>query len=115
MDYSEELLDQYKYPRCKGEMKKAEVIVEESNSSCGDRVKIYIKFDSAKKIKEISWEGEGCALSLGVMSMVAEKARGKDKKWVDSLNIDKMLMMEINPGRKQCAWLPIKAMEKIWQ
>jgi len=114
-DYREEIIDHYKNPRNFGEMEKPDLAITEANSSCGDMIKIYLKMEG-EKISEIRWQGVGCAISTAAASMLSEKARGMEKKDLESLGeegIVKMLGGEINPGRMNCVTLAYRGLLKL--
>ena len=48
------------------------------NPLCGDKVHIYTNLDKDKKILDISFEGEGCAISLASASILTEILKGKN-------------------------------------
>ena len=79
--YRKKLLDYYKHPRCWGKIEDDEGVVgtEKSNVSCGDKIKIKLRVKE-RRIEEARFEGEGCAVSLGITSMLMEKIEGKKVK-----------------------------------
>ena len=42
------------------------------NPLCGDKVHIYLKLDKDKNISGLSFEGEGCAISLASASILTD-------------------------------------------
>lgn len=46
------------------------------NPSCGDELEIYMNFDGVL-LKEISFQGKGCALSVSSASLLTEKLKNK--------------------------------------
>ena len=48
------------------------------NPLCGDKVHIYLKLDNEKNILGLSFEGEGCAISLASASILTDTLQGKD-------------------------------------
>ena len=47
------------------------------NPLCGDKVHVYLKLDNKKKVEGLSFEGEGCAISLASASIMTELVKGK--------------------------------------
>ena len=47
------------------------------NPLCGDKVHVYLKLDNEKKVIDISFEGEGCAISLASASILTETLKEK--------------------------------------
>ncbi|MBI3954410.1 iron-sulfur cluster assembly scaffold protein [Candidatus Collierbacteria bacterium] len=121
MEYKEEIIDHYKFPRNQGEMKHPDKLVREANSSCGDMVEIAVLFaedgKGIKTIKEIKWRGLGCAISTAAASMLSEKAVGMSREKLEKIGdrgIVEMLGGEINPGRMKCATLAYRGLLKAF-
>jgi nitrogen fixation NifU-like protein len=76
--YQEIILDHGKSPRnkkkCDGFNKEAEGY----NPLCGDKVHVFLKLDDNKKVSDVSFEGEGCAISMASASIMTEIVKGKD-------------------------------------
>ena len=47
------------------------------NPLCGDKVHVYLKLNSGKKVETLTFEGEGCAISLASASIMTELVKGK--------------------------------------
>ena len=76
--YQEIILDHGKNPR---NLKKGENFnsyAKGYNPLCGDKVHIYAELDNNKKIIDLSFEGEGCAISLASASILTDTLKGKD-------------------------------------
>ena len=65
---------------------------------CGDKVHIYLNLDKNKNIKELSFEGEGCAISLASASILTDTIKGKDLSFTKKV-IDDFLNMLKNKGK----------------
>tara|TARA_B100001996_G_scaffold333678_1_gene283413 strand:- start:987 stop:1430 length:444 start_codon:yes stop_codon:yes gene_type:complete len=76
--YQEIILDHGKNPRNKGRCNEFNSDAEGYNPLCGDKVHIYLKVGKNKEIKDSSFEGEGCAISLASASILTEIIKGKD-------------------------------------
>ncbi len=76
--YQEIILDHGKNPRNFGKCKNFTNDAKGHNPLCGDKVHIYAQLDNDKKILDISFEGEGCAISLASASILTEILKGKD-------------------------------------
>ena len=50
--------------------------VEAYNPLCGDQIKIYLKIEN-NIIKDISFDGSGCAISTASASIMTESVKGK--------------------------------------
>ncbi len=76
--YQEIILDHGKNPRNKNICKDFNKDAKGHNPLCGDKVHIYLKLDNEKKLANISFEGEGCAISMASASIMTEIIKGKE-------------------------------------
>tara|TARA_Y100000590_G_scaffold86146_1_gene96451 strand:- start:210 stop:674 length:465 start_codon:yes stop_codon:yes gene_type:complete len=76
--YQEIVLDHGKNPRNKNKCKGFNKDAKGHNPICGDKVHVFIKLDKDKKVENISFEGEGCAISMASASIMTETIKGKD-------------------------------------
>tara|TARA_B100001063_G_scaffold241189_1_gene267597 strand:+ start:192 stop:641 length:450 start_codon:yes stop_codon:yes gene_type:complete len=92
--YQEIILDHGKNPRNFGKCKEYNRDAKAHNPLCGDKIHIYLKLDKEKKVENLTFEGEGCAISLASASILTEIIKGKEfnvaKKIIDDfLNLIK--------------------------
>ena len=76
--YQEIILDHGKNPRNTGRCKEFNKDAKAHNPLCGDKVHIYLKLNEKNKVENLSFEGEGCAISLASASILTEIIKGKD-------------------------------------
>ena len=76
--YQEIILDHAKNPRNKGKCEGYNHDAKAHNPLCGDKVHIYLKLNKDKKVENLSFEGEGCAISLASASILTDIIKGKD-------------------------------------
>ena len=76
--YQEIILDHGKNPRNFGKCKDFTSDAKGHNPLCGDKVHIYAQLNEDKKILNLSFEGEGCAISLASASILTDILKGKD-------------------------------------
>lgn len=110
--YKENILDHYKHPRNKWEMANFTMKGEGLNANCGDELKLFLKIEDGK-VSDISFTGQGCAISQAAASMLTEKANGLPLDKVKTLtpgDIYTMLGVKISPGRTECALLAYEAL-----
>ena len=74
--YQEVILDHYKHPRNQGPLTDADHAAEGHNPLCGDHVHIYLKLDR-DIVKDVTFEGGGCAISTASASIMTETVKGK--------------------------------------
>ena len=75
--YQEIILDHGKNPRNFGKCKEYNRNAKAHNPLCGDKIHIYLKLDKEKKVENLTFEGEGCAISLASASILTEIIKGK--------------------------------------
>ena len=76
--YQEIILDHGKNPRNKNKCKGFNKDEKGHNPLCGDKVHIFLKLNNEKKVEDISFEGEGCAISMASASIMTETIKGKE-------------------------------------
>ncbi len=82
--YQEVILDHSKNPRNFRVMENADFHSEGFNPLCGDRVTIYVKMEG-NLIKDISFQGTGCAISKSSTSMMTASLKGKTKEEAEEI------------------------------
>lgn len=112
--YREIILDHYRNPRNKGKLPHADVSTHDSNPLCGDEIDIHLKVEQGK-IKDIKFEGRGCAISQASASMLTEMVLDKPLTAVKDLAKDDILenigLMNLGPARIKCALLSLKVLK----
>ena len=76
--YQEIILDHGKNPKNKGQCDNFNRQAKGHNPLCGDKVHIYLKLNKDQEVDDISFEGEGCAISLASASILTEIIKGKN-------------------------------------
>ena len=77
--YQEIILDHGKNPR---NLRRAENFNKDAkghNPLCGDKVHVYLKLNEKKKVEDISFEGQGCAISMASASIMTDLVKGKEE------------------------------------
>ncbi len=82
--YQELILDHGRRPRNFRALDGATRIAEGYNPLCGDKVKIFVKMDG-DVVKDISFEGAGCAISTASASIMTETLKGKTRAEAEEL------------------------------
>lgn len=75
--YQEVILDHAKNPHNYGELDPHDGHGHRLNPTCGDTIDVYITLDDAKRIKAVTFTGQGCAISQASASMMTDIIRGK--------------------------------------
>ena len=76
--YQATILDHYKKPRNFGALPQASAHVEGHNPLCGDRVTLHVLFEG-DVVRDVRFEGSGCAISTASASMMTEAVKGKSR------------------------------------
>jgi nitrogen fixation NifU-like protein len=92
--YQEIILDHGKSPRNKGICPDYSHDAQAHNPLCGDKVHIYLKLDTEKKVIDLSFEGEGCAISLASASILTETLKGKDLSFTKKVSENFLSMVK---------------------
>jgi nitrogen fixation NifU-like protein len=74
--YQEVILDHNKKPRNFHRLQEANRKAEGYNPLCGDKFTVYLKLEEGI-VKDISFEGSGCAISTASASMMTTSLKGK--------------------------------------
>jgi nitrogen fixation protein NifU and related proteins len=82
--YQALILDHYRQPRNFGTLPKPCKQAKGSNPVCGDDVTVYIQIES-NDIKDIRFEGKGCAISIASASLMTELLKHKSLPEAESL------------------------------
>ena len=92
--YQEIILDHGKNPR---NLRKTDNFNKDAkgyNPLCGDKVHVYLKLNENKKVEDISFEGEGCAISMASASIMTDLVKGKEEKEVKEIVSDFLKMIK---------------------
>ena len=107
------------------------IMINTNNESCIDNLDIYFKVEN-NKITDVCFDGEACCVSTSATSIINKIILNKTKKEIQDIidnyknmieekPYNKDILKELNvyddiwmqPNRKTCALLPVKAIEKI--
>jgi len=75
--YQDIILEHGKSPRNLGKCEGYSHEAKGYNPLCGDKVHVYLKLDNEKKVESLTFEGDGCAISLASASIMTELVKGK--------------------------------------
>lgn len=77
--YQDVILEHSKAPRNFRELAGADHKAEGFNPLCGDRFTVYLRLEG-DSIRDISFQGSGCAISKASASMMTQTLKGKTKQ-----------------------------------
>ena len=82
--YQDIILDHGRHPRNFRKIEHPSHFANGHNPLCGDRVTVYLSLDG-DRIKDVSFEGRGCAISTASASLMTELLKGKTLADADAL------------------------------
>jgi len=114
--YRQLIIDLYQSPHNFGKIEKPDYQALVFNPFCGDSIKMQIKIDDKRKIKEIKFLGKGCAISIASASLLTDYLKGKSLEEINKLTKEKVLALlgiNLSPLRLKCALLPFEALKRM--
>jgi nitrogen fixation NifU-like protein len=112
--YRELIIEHYKNPYHKGTLEPHDISFEDENPLCGDHIRIDLRVDNKGIIKEVAFDGHGCAISQSSADLLLDSIIGKsveEVKKMDKQTVLDLLGIELGPVRLKCALLPLKILK----
>jgi len=113
----QELLKRFKNPPNYGVIENADVVSEETDYSCGDRLKLYFKLEG-ERILDVKFTSEACLFCNASASLLADLVRGKTLREALSLEDEELLRLfntNYKSPRYRCIVLPLRALRTAFQ
>jgi nitrogen fixation protein NifU and related proteins len=112
--YREQILEHYKRPHNFGRLEHPDLEFEDSNPFCGDEQHVTIALDEEGRVREVLFDGKGCAISTAATSLLTDELRGKTRE--ELLGLPKeyvldLLGIDISATRMKCALLGLKVVK----
>ena len=109
--YRDQILDHYKRPHNFGRLERFDLEAEDNNPFCGDEQHLFIRLDDDERVAEVSFEGQGCAISTAATSLLTDELAGMSRE--ELLRLPKefvldLLGIDISATRMKCALLGLK-------
>jgi len=82
--YQQVILDHNKKPRNFRRLDHANHTADGYNPLCGDQLTVYLDLEN-DLVKDVGFEGSGCAISKAAASMMTQAVKGKSKEQVENL------------------------------
>lgn len=112
-DYRTIILEEARSPQHYGLLQPADFDHEEHNPLCGDHVHLTLRIDPEGVIREVGWEGAGCAISQASASFFSDRLLGmsvEDARKITREDVLDMIGLPLLPNRQRCALLPLKVL-----
>ena len=109
------LLDYYQNPRNRGALEDADVHLSGGNPGCADRVEMYAKVSPDGRVEDVTFEGEGCTISMAAASYVTELVSGMTVEEVEALSFETLiddLGREVVMARPTCATVALGTLKQ---
>lgn len=111
--YRENILNLYRNPSNKGNLKNPTKTHILENPFCGDKIKVELKI-SKEIIEDVKFSGNGCAISIASASLTTDKVKGMKIKEIMDLkadNIQELIGIKLSPTRLRCATMCLEAIK----
>ena len=82
--YQQVILDHNKKPRNFRKLEDANYSADGYNPLCGDQLTVYLNLED-DVVKDVGFEGSGCAISKASASMMTQAVKGKSKDEAENL------------------------------
>ena len=114
--YQQVILEHNKKPRNCKKLDNATHSAEGYNPLCGDHLIVYLHINKENIIDDISFEGDGCAISKASSSMMTAALKGKPIDEAKELfgQFHKLITGELNPDKDQHTLGKLAVFSGIW-
>lgn len=112
--YQAVILDHSRHPRNRGHLDHVSCHADAKNPTCGDSLSMDLLVENGI-IKDIRFDGEGCAISQASASLLSESIKGKTVREalaMDTEDVLDLLGVELSPNRLKCALLSLETLKK---
>jgi nitrogen fixation NifU-like protein len=112
--YQDHILDHYEDPFHRGRLPSPTHAHEDKNPLCGDVVRIELLVDDEGKIRDATFDGQGCVISQASASMLLEQMYGKSIEEVRHFTAENMLQLygpRLTPNRQKCCLLSWRVLQ----
>ena len=97
--YRDQILEHYKRPHNFGRLENYDLDYEDTNPFCGDEQHVYIKLGDDGRVSDVSFEGQGCAISTAATSLLTDELIGKTREELLRMPKEEVLdLLGIDPG-----------------
>ncbi|MEE8580083.1 MAG: SUF system NifU family Fe-S cluster assembly protein [Myxococcota bacterium] len=83
--YQSTILDHNRKPRNFCEPESVNRRAYGYNPLCGDKLTIYLQVDDEDRVREIGFQGSGCAISTASASLMTETVKGRTSAEIDQI------------------------------
>jgi nitrogen fixation NifU-like protein len=112
--YRDQILEHYKRPHNFGRLDRFDLEFEDNNPFCGDEQHVFLRLGEDGKVAEVSFEGQGCAISTAATSLLTDELEGMSPEEILTLPKEyvlELLGIDISATRMKCALLGLKILK----
>ena len=115
--YQQTILEHNRNPRNFKKLEPATHVAEGYNPLCGDHLNVYMNIGPQGTIDDITFEGQGCAISKASASMMTQALKGKTIAEANTLfeQFHKLIIGELKPDREPNVLGKLSVFSGIWQ
>lgn len=114
--YQEVIIEHNKKPRNFRKLEQPTHFAEGYNPLCGDHLTVYLLVNKAGVIEDLSFIGDGCAISKASASMMTQSLKGKKIDEAKNLfeQFHKLIVGELNPKKNSNTLGKLTIFSHIW-
>ncbi|MBI2218593.1 MAG: iron-sulfur cluster assembly scaffold protein [Candidatus Rokubacteria bacterium] len=112
--YSDVIRERWRRPRFRGDLPGADLIAEDVNPLCGDRVRMMVAIEDGR-VGAARFAGDSCAICTASADVVAELVTGRSTVDAGRLATEDVLAVldaDIRPTRMKCVSLPVGVLHR---
>jgi nitrogen fixation NifU-like protein len=112
--YRDEILEHYRAPHNFGTLAEPDAVYEGSNPLCGDRISMMVALDHEGVVRDVAFQGRGCAISQASASLLTDRIKGLSVAEIEAMgsqDVLGLLGIEISPARLKCALLSLDTVQ----
>lgn len=115
--YQQVILEHNRKPRNFKKLQTPTHFAEGYNPLCGDHLYVYLQLNKENIVEDISFEGQGCAISRASASMMTVSLKGKNLKEAENLfeQFRKLLIGQLKPDQDPHVLGKLGIFSGIWQ
>jgi len=115
--YQQVILEHNKKPRNFRKLEHPTHFAEGYNPLCGDHLYVYLRVNKEGTIQEVSFEGQGCAISKASASMMTTSLKGKTIQEAEKMfeQFHKLVIGELKPDKDLNILGRLTIFSGIWQ
>ena len=114
--YQQFILEHNKNPKNFNKLNNATHTAEGYNPLCGDHLTVYLRINKNNIIEDISFEGDGCAISKSSTSMMTVALKGKSIAEAQDIfqQFHRLITGELDPDKDEHTLGKLAVFSGIW-